>query len=624
VEWKQLIPFVIEPEEELIKHSKEKIMRLLLLPLAALALLPLQLNAITLHVYPGESIQDHIDLASSGDIVFVHSQTGGYTYYESIVLKSGVTVKSVVAESDVTIDGGTGDYTVQFSGNGSGMYFGDQDEGFIIKGGTRAGIYLNQARNMTVAHMDVESDPTYSPLAAVYCYMCHSDLYLISLEIYEQVNSCGLFLDWGEPHVRDIRVYNVEGVGIRAYRNETYFSDPLISYCTTGFEFEDAFPFIDMGVITACDYGIYAYNDYAYPPSANTVMGVEFEDCGVGAVVWSNDEIWVHFQGCQFSGCTDGIHLGRAYGYAKGCSFVDIGDIAIKTNGNGGTLVLGGPTGIERNTFLRVDGTGILVENGASPSIRGEFHEVLGTGILCQSGSTPTIADSRFYGSNGCFQAIRTSGSTTMAAVRNDTIQDYDSAVIPLPRGVSVTDLFMSGPAANLGTTADRGYNYFYDNTTDLLYGPMISQPGQTPVSMYAQYNFWGEDPPSPQSFGGSWANAIVYSPWLHPTPGPVPPLVEDPGIPTEIVLEAIRPNPVSATALISYGLPGEMNAGLDIWDIQGRHVKSLHSGVDEAGWRYAEWDTTDKTGKVAPSGVYFCRLSTKEGAITRRLVLAR
>ena len=39
-------------------------MRLLLLPLAALALLPLQLNAITLHVYPGESIQDHIDLAS--------------------------------------------------------------------------------------------------------------------------------------------------------------------------------------------------------------------------------------------------------------------------------------------------------------------------------------------------------------------------------------------------------------------------------------------------------------------------------------------------------------------------------------------------------------------------------
>ena len=607
-------------------------MRYLIGVIVVSAVLPMQLHAQqTWHVYPGESIQENIDDASSGDVLIVHSEINrGYTYYESINLKSGVTVRSVAEEGDVRIHGGEDNYTVYFSGNGGGLYFGRLDEGFIIDGGARYGMYFNGIYNMHIADIEVISNPPiWDPLqpdGAVYFYNSYYQLGVAELSIHGQTECKGLCLEHCDITFNDMQVYDVTGTGVYLFWDSSYFTRPVISGCGKGFEMWHSDVFVDGGSIENCTFGIWASEDPYYYYDHYTLMEVDFQYCATGVCFTPQAPVTMeaYLIGCTFRYCTDGISLSRVNGHVKGCNFEDIGDIAIKTNGNGGTLVLGGPTGIERNTFLRVDGTGILVENGASPSIRGEFHEVLGTGILCQSGSTPTIADSRFYGSNGCFQAIRTSGSTTMAAVRNDTIQDYDSAVIPLPRGVSVTDLFMSGPTANLGTTADRGYNYFYDNTTDLLYGPMISQPGQTPVSMYAQYNFWGEDPPSPQSFGGSWASAIVYSPWLHPTPGPVPPLVEDPGIPTEIVLEAIRPNPVSATALISYGLPGEMNAGLDIWDIQGRHVKSLDSGVDEAGWRYAEWDTTDKTGKVAPSGVYFCRLSTKEGAITRRLVLAR
>ncbi len=606
-------------------------MRYLIAVACTLLLLPLQLQARPWHVYPGGSIQSAIDNAASGDVVVVHSEIfRGFTYHESITLKSGVTVRSVAEEDDVTIDGGSDNYTVYFSGNGGGMHFGRLEEGFIIAGGARHGMYFDGIYSMHIADIEVISNPPvwdpYQPDGAVFFYNSGYQLGVRDLEIHGQTECKGLYLEHCNITFNNIAVHDVIGTGIYLINDSSYFSHPTVEHCNKGFEPWHSDMFIDGGDIRNCEYGIWASEDPLYYWDHYTFMEVDFVECTTGVRIWPEPPFTmeVYLISCTFRYCTDGAHLTRTNGHVKGCTFRDIYDTAITADIHGGTLVLGGPSGQERNYFDRVDGAGVQVVNGASPTIEGKFTNVYGTGVLCQSGSTPTIRDSRFFGSGGCFQAIRTSGTNTMAAVRNDTIQDYDSAIIPLPRGVSVTDLFMTGPTANLGTLTDRGYNQFYDNTTDLLYGPMMGYPGQTPVSMYAQYNFWGEDPPASQSFGGPWADYIIYDPWLHPSPEPTPPLVDDPGIPADLVLEAVRPNPVRGNAVVAYGLPSEAEAELCIWDIQGRLVRTLVAGKQPAGRRTVEWNTLDNSGNSTPSGVYFCRLSSSEGAITRRLVLTR
>jgi hypothetical protein len=70
------------------------------------------------------------------------------------------------------------------------------------------------------------------------------------------------------------------------------------------------------------------------------------------------------------------------------------------------------------------------------------------------------------------------------------------------------------------------------------------------------------------------------------------------------------RPNPLSVGTTLRLALPMEAEISLDIYDVQGRKVKTLVSGGMNAGYYSADWNGTDDTGNRVGSGVYFCRLS--------------
>jgi len=86
-------------------------------------------------------------------------------------------------------------------------------------------------------------------------------------------------------------------------------------------------------------------------------------------------------------------------------------------------------------------------------------------------------------------------------------------------------------------------------------------------------------------------------------------------------------PNPFSATTAISLFLPGEVPAGegrLTIYDVSGRAVKIFDLSEKNRGGISLTWDGRDGTGRMVPSGVYFCRMSAPDFAGSVKMIKLR
>ncbi|MEZ5065659.1 MAG: FlgD immunoglobulin-like domain containing protein [bacterium] len=83
-------------------------------------------------------------------------------------------------------------------------------------------------------------------------------------------------------------------------------------------------------------------------------------------------------------------------------------------------------------------------------------------------------------------------------------------------------------------------------------------------------------------------------------------------------------PNPMSDATEIGFVLPQESRVDLRLYDVQGRLVETLASGVRTAGAHSVEWNARDAAGKALPNGVYFYRLETSTGVTSRTLTLIR
>jgi hypothetical protein len=93
-----------------------------------------------------------------------------------------------------------------------------------------------------------------------------------------------------------------------------------------------------------------------------------------------------------------------------------------------------------------------------------------------------------------------------------------------------------------------------------------------------------------------------------------------------------VYPNPSLGNALIKYGLPERADISLGLYDISGRLVKSLCSGIQEKG--YHEVNAGAYHDTPLPTGTYFIRLSSRilrdfagstgEFKATRKLTILR
>ncbi len=90
------------------------------------------------------------------------------------------------------------------------------------------------------------------------------------------------------------------------------------------------------------------------------------------------------------------------------------------------------------------------------------------------------------------------------------------------------------------------------------------------------------------------------------------------------VFLAPSRPNPCSRATTIRFGLDQPGPVGLRLFDPDGRLVRTLIRGVLPPGDHEIEWQGRDEAGHLLPSGVYFYRLETDDGQLSRQLLLMR
>jgi hypothetical protein len=114
-----------------------------------------------------------------------------------------------------------------------------------------------------------------------------------------------------------------------------------------------------------------------------------------------------------------------------------------------------------------------------------------------------------------------------------------------------------------------------------------------------------------------------AFVPLADPTGGPdVAPALGaavEAGLPTEVALRSVYPNPLTTRARIPFELPETARARVAVYDALGREVAVVVDGETVAGWHEAPLDAL----RLAP-GLYHVRLSVGTFVGTTRFTVVR
>ena len=85
-------------------------------------------------------------------------------------------------------------------------------------------------------------------------------------------------------------------------------------------------------------------------------------------------------------------------------------------------------------------------------------------------------------------------------------------------------------------------------------------------------------------------------------------------------------PNPFNAGTSIPYLVSGRLptHISLNVHDVRGALVRTLHDRIQVPGRYVAAWDGTDRRGRTVSSGVYFCALKAAGEVQVRRMVFVK
>ncbi len=83
-------------------------------------------------------------------------------------------------------------------------------------------------------------------------------------------------------------------------------------------------------------------------------------------------------------------------------------------------------------------------------------------------------------------------------------------------------------------------------------------------------------------------------------------------------------PNPFNPATSIKYVTTADGHARLDVYDVSGRHVRTLVDEFCTKGEHTVVWNGCDGNGNPAVSGVYFYSLFADKRILTRKMVLLR
>ncbi len=94
--------------------------------------------------------------------------------------------------------------------------------------------------------------------------------------------------------------------------------------------------------------------------------------------------------------------------------------------------------------------------------------------------------------------------------------------------------------------------------------------------------------------------------------------------LPAEVELSQNSPNPFNPVTEIVFALPRDAVVNLSVYNVHGRRVNTLASGVYPAGYHAVTWRGRDTNGVEASSGIYFYRLTTDGKTLTKKMMMLK
>lgn len=149
-------------------------------------------------------------------------------------------------------------------------------------------------------------------------------------------------------------------------------------------------------------------------------------------------------------------------------------------------------------------------------------------------------------------------------------------------------------------------------NTVGSIYD--VAAEGYTPGGRYPAYFAGGGKHVHANEFG---SGGDLYF-------GEVSPATAAPALPVAGLALAAQPNPSRGESTLSLSLPRAGAAQVDLFSIDGRHLRRLWAGNAAGETQRVNWDGRDGEGRTLPSGVYLARASAAGESATLRLVLMR
>lgn len=99
---------------------------------------------------------------------------------------------------------------------------------------------------------------------------------------------------------------------------------------------------------------------------------------------------------------------------------------------------------------------------------------------------------------------------------------------------------------------------------------------------------------------------------------------IEEPFIVMDYSLEQAYPNPFNPSTTISYRLPRKSNLNLSVYDVLGRKVKVLASGVYSKGNYTTQWNGEDQKGQQVSAGLYLYKIQADNFIDSKKILLIK
>lgn len=117
----------------------------------------------------------------------------------------------------------------------------------------------------------------------------------------------------------------------------------------------------------------------------------------------------------------------------------------------------------------------------------------------------------------------------------------------------------------------------------------------------------------------GNWGNAAGLVVQVNS-----PTAVQGEQAPLAFALYPSSPNPFGPEVALRFDVPRSSRVSLEIYDVNGRRLRTLLDGILSPGTKALAWDGTDADGRSVGSGVYFYRMRADGFLATRKMTLLR